>query len=89
MIAKIKGLIMDKTIRKGQDDEKIYCFEIYQKGNRNLIQIKDIPFELYENTKTGVFVELDCKLTVWSQGSKNGVSVKYIGVDSVEGTTTK
>ena len=87
MNATIKGMIMDKTIRKSPEGDSVYCFELYQKGNRNLIQVKDIPFDMYENTKTGAFIDLDCKLTVWSQGSKNGVSVKYIGVDSVEGAT--
>ena len=82
---------MEKEMKnaKSDDCDIVYCFHLFQKGNRNLITVKDIPFELFNSTKEGNDVTLDCKLTPWVQGNKNGVSVKYIGVDLVEGTTTK
>ena len=89
MNAIIKGMVMSKEIKKTNEGQDVYCFDLYQKGLRTLIQVKDIPFELYTQTKEGVCLQLECKLTPWAQGSKSGVSVKYIGVDSVEGTTTK
>ena len=89
MNATIKGLLMEKEIKNTNDGDLVYCFHLFQKGNRNLITVKDVPFELFNSTKEGNYVTLDCKLTPWVQGNKNGVSVKYIGVDLVEGTTTK
>lgn len=82
-------MLMEKEIKQGNDSSLIYCFNCYQKGYKNIIQVKEIPFDLYESTKEGTHLDLECKLTSWAQGNKNGISVKYIGVGTDARATTK
>ena len=84
----IKGLVMEvysreilskeektKLISEGKIFPKVDCVRIYQKGEKNLIEIKNIN---KDEVSEGSIATIDCKVVAWSSGTYAGLSFTSI-----------
>lgn len=73
-------LLMDKETKLDKENKQVNFFICYQRGNKSLIAVKNIPHDLYESVEIEDRISLKVKLVSWAQGNNHGLSVQYIDV---------
>ncbi|MGL6125459.1 MAG: hypothetical protein ACRC1F_03200 [Metamycoplasmataceae bacterium] len=71
-------MLMDKEIRLDKENKNVYCLTCYQRGNKNLILIKNVDIDVYNSLEVDSLISVKVKLISWAQGNNHGVSVQYV-----------
>lgn len=76
MIAVIQGTILEVFTKLDKEKQEIQCVRIFQKGTKELIEIKNVPFNLYQENEKFV---ASCRLFAWAneRGQAN-ISCTYL-----------
>ena len=69
--------IFEAHEKRDKDNKLVFEFVCFQKGYKNLITIKNIPQDLYNDFTEGTSLEVKCKMTVWGNNSSYGASFKF------------
>lgn len=81
MIVKLDNLVLMEKQQKVDKENKLnYEFVCFQKGYKNLITIKDIPQDLFNELEESSRLSLDCKMVVWCNNNNFGASFRYLGM---------
>lgn len=81
MKVKLEDLIlMEKQPKMDKDNKQVFEFVCFQKGYKNLITVKDIPQDLFNELEEGCQLSLDCKMVVWGNNNSYGASFRYQGI---------
>lgn len=79
MIVNLKNLVlMEKNEKRDKDNKLCFEFICFQKGYKNLITIKDIPQDLFNDYEEGSNLDVEAKMTVWGNNNSYGASFKLI-----------
>ena len=71
---------MEKNEKRDKDNKLVYEFICFQKGYKNLITIKDIPQDLFNELEEGSNLDVEVKMTVWGNNNSYGASFKLIKI---------
>lgn len=78
MIVTIENLmLMEKQEKRDKENKLVFEFVCFQKGYKNLITIKDIPQDLFNNMSEGTSLDIKCKMTVWGNNNSYGASFRF------------
>ncbi len=78
MIVTLEDLrLMEKQEKRDKDNNLVFEFVCFQRGYKNLITIKEIPQDLFNNLEEGATLNLKCKMTVWGNNNSYGASFKF------------
>jgi len=70
-------MLMEKQEKRDKENKLVYEFVCFQRGVKNLITVKDIPQELFNETEESVMLNVKCKMTVWGNNNAYGASFKF------------
>lgn len=70
-------ILMEKQEKRDKDNNLVFEFVCFQKGYKNLITIKDIPQDLFNNFTEGTNIDVRCKMTVWGNNNSYGASFRF------------
>lgn len=82
MIVKLDNLVlMEKQQKLDKDNKTVYEFVCFQKGYKNLITVKDIPYDLFVDLEESCKLSFDCKMIVWGNNNSYGASFRFLGMN--------
>lgn len=78
MQAIIKGVVLEVFVKEDRETkEKIPCVRLFQKGEKKLVEVKNVPKEFVTE---GEIVELECKLFPWANDrGLADIACSYVG----------
>lgn len=79
MTATVKGVVMEIFYKEDKETkQRINCVRLFQKGEKKLVEIKNVPSE---NLIEGETVELKCKLFPWAnERGMADIACSYVGI---------
>lgn len=70
-------MLMEKQEKRDKDNNLVFEFVCFQKGYKNLVTIKDIPQDLFNDFTEGTSIDIRCKMTVWGNNNSYGASFRF------------
>lgn len=70
-------MLMEKQEKRDKDNKLVYEFVCFQRGYKNLVTIKEIPQDLFNDISEGTTLNLKTKMTVWGNNNNYGASFKF------------
>lgn len=70
--------LMEKQEKRDKENKLVFEFVCYQQGYKNLITLKDIPQDLYNNFSCDTTFEAKCKMTIWGNNNSYGASFRLV-----------
>lgn len=81
MIAILQDVrVMEKEVRLDKDNNQVFIFNCYQKGEKSLIPVKGVNKEVYSSIQEEQKVSLQVNLMAWGQNNNYGLAVRYIDI---------
>lgn len=74
--------LMFKDSVRNKENNLVYEFNLYQDRVKNLITVKDIPLNIYNDISERTVFSIRCKQSVWSMNGKSGISFKFDSIVS-------
>ncbi|EMP9208105.1 TPA: hypothetical protein SOL37_004099 [Clostridioides difficile] len=74
--------LMFKDSVRNKENNLVYEFNLYQDRVKNLITVKDIPLNIYNDISERTVFSIRCKQNVWSMNGKSGISFKFDSIVS-------
>jgi len=76
MEANFSGVILEEQEYKLKTGELKKLVRMFQEGNKQLVEIKNIPIE--ENLKVGVNTTVKARIQPWAYNGKVGLTCYYV-----------
>jgi len=73
-------MLMEKQEKRDKENKLVFEFVCFQKGYKNLITIKDIPQDLYNDFTEGTSLNAKCKMMVWGNNGNFGASFRLVSL---------
>lgn len=74
--------LMFKDSVRNKENNLVYEFNLYQDRVKNLITVKDIPLNIYNDISERTVFSIRCKQNFWSINGKSGISFKFDSIVS-------
>lgn len=74
--------LMFKDSVRNKENNFVYEFNLYQDRVKNLITVKDIPLNIYNDISERTVFSIRCKQNVWNMNGKSGISFKFDSIVS-------
>lgn len=74
--------LMFKDSVRNKENNLVYEFNLYQDRVKNLITVKDIPLNIYNDISERTVFSIRCKQNVWLMNGKSGISFKFDSIVS-------
>ncbi|HBF3832773.1 hypothetical protein QMM12_19165 [Clostridioides difficile] len=74
--------LMFKDSVRNKENNLVYEFNLYQDRVKNLITVKDIPLNIYNDISERTVFSIRCKQNVWNMNGKSGISFKFDSIVS-------
>lgn len=74
--------LMFKDSVRNKENNLVYEFNLYQDRVKNLITVKDIPLNIYNDISERTVFSIRCKQNLWSMNGKSGISFKFDSIVS-------
>ncbi|HFL3824526.1 TPA: hypothetical protein ACG3RV_003782 [Clostridioides difficile] len=74
--------LMFKDSVRNKENNLVYEFNLYQDRVKNLITVKDIPQDIFNDISERTVFSIRCKQNVWSMNGKSGISFKFDSIVS-------
>lgn len=63
MIAIVEGVLMEEFKKENKDKEQINCVRLFQKGEKKLIEVKEVPEGIFTE---GELCQMKVKIFPWA-----------------------
>ncbi|MDB0438098.1 hypothetical protein C4R89_00915 [Clostridioides difficile] len=69
--------LMFKDSVRNKENNLVYEFNLYQDRVKNLITVKDIPQDIFNDISERTVFSIQCKQNLWNMNGKSGISFKF------------
>ncbi|HBF0287500.1 TPA: hypothetical protein KNK32_003919 [Clostridioides difficile] len=69
--------LMFKDSVRNKENNLVYEFNLYQDRVKNLITVKDIPQDVFNDISERTVFSIQCKQNLWNMNGKSGISFKF------------
>ncbi|HFZ6229811.1 TPA: hypothetical protein ACILPC_003678 [Clostridioides difficile] len=74
--------LMFKDSVRNKENNLVYEFNLYQDRVKNLITVKDIPQDVFNDISERTVFSIQCKQNLWNMNGKSGISFKFDSIVS-------